>query len=137
MKTKHAHIIEAMRLPSVPVFFPKSATEAKPVITVTNGYIGENMTMAKFCICCHLPITGSAAHFCNRKTCVDIRAAAARQRETEQHGKFILQYETFDAQTEIKRFDDEGERNYHASLMFDQVVDIPGINPDGTTVNFN
>lgn len=48
MKTKHAHILEAMRLPSVPVYFPKS-TEAKPVITVTNGYIGENMTMAKFC----------------------------------------------------------------------------------------
>jgi len=136
MKTKHAHIIEAMRLPSAPVFFPKPATEAKPVITVTNGYIVENMTMAKFCICCHLPITGSAVHFCNRKTCVDIRAAAARQRETEQHGKFILQYETFDAQTETKRFDDEGERNYHASLMLDQVVDIFGINPDGTTVSF-
>lgn len=93
--------------------------------------------MTKFCICCHLPITGNGDYFCNRKTCVDIRAAAARQRETEQHGKFILQYETFDAQSEIKRFDDEGERNYHASLMLDQVVDIFGINPDGTTVSFH
>ncbi len=137
MKTKHAHIIEAMRLPSVPVVFPKLATDASIMTVATNGHIMEKTNMARFCICCHLPITGSAAHFCNRKTCVDIRAAAERQRETEQRGKFILQYETFDAKSEIKRFDDEGERNYHASLMLDQVVDMFGINPDGTTVNFH
>lgn len=137
MKTKHSHIIEAMRLPSVPVVFAKRVTEGNSMITTTNGRIGENMTLNRYCACCHLLIIGNSDDYCHRQFCVDIRAAATRQRETEQHGKFILQYETFDAQSEIKRFDDEGERNYHASLMLDQVVDIFGINPDGTTVNFN
>lgn len=95
------------------------------------------LLMTKYCICCHQAIIGNGDYFCHRQTCVDIRAAAARQQQIEQHGKFILQYETFDAQCETKRFDDEGERNYHASLMVGQVVEIFGINPDGSTVNFN
>ncbi|MGL4757083.1 MAG: hypothetical protein ACRCXB_32430 [Aeromonadaceae bacterium] len=136
MKTKHAHIIEAMRLPAVPVYFPKSATEEKSMITVTSGYLGGNMTMAKSCICCHLPIIGNGDHFCHRKTCVDIRAAAERQRQINEHGKFILQYETFDATTEVMRFDDEGECHYHADLIREQVADLFIINPDGSTVNF-
>lgn len=108
MKTKHAHIIEAMRLPSVPVVFPKRITEDSSMITTTNGRIGENMTMNRYCACCHLIIIGNGDQYCSRQVCVDIRAAAARQHQIEQHGKFILQYETFDAQCETKRFDDEG-----------------------------
>ncbi|QWZ64745.1 hypothetical protein [Aeromonas sp. FDAARGOS 1417] len=90
----------------------------------------------KYCICCHLPIIGNGDYFCNRKSCVDIRAAAERQRHIDEHGKFILQYETYDATTEVLRFEYAGERDYHADLIREQVVELFGINPDGSTVEY-
>lgn len=134
MKTKHAHIIEAMRLPSVPVVFPKRATEDSPMIITTNGRIGENMTMNRYCACCHQIIIGNSDQYCSRQSCVDIRAAAEHQKYINEHGKFILQYETFDAKSEVLRFDDEGECYYHASLIRAQVVDLFVIHPDGSSV---
>lgn len=130
MKTKHAHIIEAMRLPSVPFVFSE---RAKPV---SQSDVIQAASPSRICICCHLPIIGNGDHFCQRKSCVDIRAAAERQRQINEHGKFILQYETFDAKSEIMRFDDEGECHYHADLIREQVADLFIINPDGSTVNF-
>lgn len=134
MKTKHAHIIEAMRLPSVPVVFPKRVIEGSSMITTTNGRIGENMTINRYCPCCHLLILRNSDEYCHRQTCVDIRAAAERQKHINEHGKYILQYETFDATTEVMRFDDEGECYYHADLIREQVADLFVINPDGSTV---
>lgn len=90
--------------------------------------------MNKYCKCCHLLIIGNSNEYCHRQSCVDIRAAAEHQRHIEQHGKYILQWETFDAQTEIRRFDDEGECHYHAELMREQVADMFVINPDGSSV---
>jgi len=135
MKTKHAHIIEAMRLPSVPVVFPKRVIEGSSMITTTNGRFGENMTINKYCACCHLLIIGNSDQYCHRQSCLDLRAASERQRHIDEHGKYILQWKTFDAQTEIRRFDDEGECHYHAELIREQVADLSVINPDGSTVS--
>lgn len=134
MKTKHAHIIEAMRLPSVPVVFAKRVTEGNSMITTTNGRIGENMTLNRYCACCHQIIIGNGDQYCSRQICVDLRAAAERQKYINEHGKYILQYETFDATTEVMRFDDEGECYYHADLIREQVADLFVIYPDGTSV---
>lgn len=134
MITKHAHIIEAMRLPSIPVVFSKRETEAPSVITTINVRIGENMTMNRYCPCCHLLIIGNTDQYCHRQSCSDIRAAAERQRHIDEHGKYILQWETFDAETEIRRFDDEGECYYHAELIRGQVADLFVIHPDGSSV---
>lgn len=134
MKTKHAHIIEAMRLPSVPVVFAKRVTEDNSMITTTNGFIGENMTLNRYCACCHQIIIGNGDQYCSRQICVDLRAAAEHQKYIDDHGKYILQWQTFDAQTEIRRFDDEGECLYHAELMRGHVADLFVINPDGSSV---
>lgn len=134
MKTKHAHIIEAMRLPSIPVVFSKREFEAQPMITITSGLIGQNMTINKYCPCCGLLIIRNGDQYCHRQSCSDIRAAAERQRQIDEHGKYILQWETFDAQTEIRRFDDEGECYYHAELIREQVSDLFVIHPDGSSV---
>lgn len=92
--------------------------------------------MNKYCACCHLIIIGNGDKYCSRQMCVDIRAAAEHQKYINEHGKFILQYETFDAQSEVLRFDDEGECYYHASLLREQVADLFVIHPDGQTVEF-
>lgn len=134
MKTKHAHIIEAMRLPSVPVVFPKRATEDSSIIIATNGRIGENITMNRYCPCCHLLILRNSDEYCHRQFCSDLRAAAEHQKYIDEHGKYILQYETFDAITEVLRFDDKGECYNHADLIRDQVTNLFVINPDGSTV---
>ncbi|WP_324042580.1 hypothetical protein [Aeromonas caviae] len=134
MKTKHAHIIEAMRLPSVPVVFAKRVTEDNSMNTTTNGFIGENMTLNRYCACCHQIIIGNGDQYCTRQICVDLRAAAEHQKYIDDHGKYILQWVTFDAQTEILRFDDEGECYYHASLIRGQVADLFVIHPDGSSV---
>lgn len=106
------------------------------MIITTNGRIGENMTMNRYCACCHLIIIGNGDQYCHRQSCVDIRTAAERQKYINEHGKFILQYETFDAKSEVLRFDDEGECYYHASLLREQVADLFVIHPDGQTVEF-
>lgn len=103
------------------------------MITSINGYHGEGMTM-KYCKCCHLLIIGNSDEYCFRQNCVDIRAAAEMQKHIDEHGKYILQWETFDAKSEIRRFDDEGECYYHASLIRAQVADLFVIHPDGSTV---
>ncbi|XAG67419.1 hypothetical protein MRM75_12150 [bacterium 19CA06SA08-2] len=90
--------------------------------------------MNKYCKCCHLLIIGNIDEYCLRQSCVDIRAAAERQRYINEHGKYILQYETFDAKSEALRFDDEGECYYHASLIREQVADLFVIHPDGSSV---
>lgn len=105
------------------------------MITTHSGYLREAMTMNRYCPCCHLLILRNSDEYCHRQTCVDIRAAAERQRHINQHGKFILQYEIFDATTEVMRFDDEGECYYHADLIREQVADLFVINPDGSTVS--
>ena len=93
--------------------------------------------MTKYCKCCHLGIVyGDSDNYCHRQTCVDIRAAAEHQKYIDEHGKFILQWETFDAKTETLRFDDEGECYYHASLIREQVADLFVIHPDGSSVEF-
>ncbi len=98
------------------------------------GFLGEAMTM-KYCKCCHLLIIGNGDdYYCHRQSCSDLRAAAERQRQIDEHGKYILQWETFDAQTEIRRFDDEGECYYHAELIREQVADLFVIHPDGSSV---
>lgn len=90
--------------------------------------------MNKHCKCCHLLIIGNSDDYCHRQSCVDIRAAAEHYKYINEHGKYILQWKTFDAQTEILRFDDEGECYYHASLIREQVVDLFVIHPDGSSV---
>lgn len=92
--------------------------------------------MNKYCACCHLIIIGNGDQYCSRQVCVDIRAAAEHQKYINEHGKFILQFETFDAKSEVLRFDDEGECYYHASLIREQVADLFVIHPDGQTVEF-
>jgi len=91
--------------------------------------------MNKYCPCCHLLIFRNSDQYCHRQSCSDLRAAAERQRQIDEHGKYILQWETFDAQTEIRRFDDKGECYYHAELIREQVADLFVINPDGSTVS--
>lgn len=90
--------------------------------------------MNKYCKCCHLIIIGNSDEYCFRQNCVDIRAAAEHQRYINEHGKYILQYETFDAKSYVLRFDDEGECYCHASLIRAQVADLFVIHPDGSTV---
>ncbi|QEE13601.1 hypothetical protein C1A23_25485 [Aeromonas hydrophila subsp. hydrophila] len=92
--------------------------------------------MNKYCACCHLIIIGNGDQYCSRQVCVDIRAAAEHQKYINEHGKFILQFETFDSKSEVLRFDDEGECYYHASLIREQVADLFVIHPDGQTVEF-
>lgn len=104
------------------------------MITTINGLIGGNMTINRYCPCCHLLIIRNGDEYCHRQSCVDIRAAAERQKYINEHGKYILQYETFDATTEVMRFDDEGECYYHADLIREQVADLFVINPDGSSV---
>jgi len=104
------------------------------MITSHSGYLREAMTMNRYCPCCHLLIIRNGDEYCHRQSCVDIRSAAECQRYINEHGKYILQYETFDATTEVMRFDDEGECYYHADLIREQVADLFVINPDGSTV---
>ncbi|MGY4025874.1 hypothetical protein ACW5WQ_07955 [Aeromonas rivuli] len=90
--------------------------------------------MNRYCKCCHLIIIGNGDDYCSRQTCADVRAAAEHQKHIDEHGKYILQWETYDARTEMLRFNDEGECYYHASLIREQVADLFVINPDGSSV---
>lgn len=90
--------------------------------------------MTKYCKCCHLIIIGNSDDYCARQSCVDVRVAAEHQKYIDEHGKYILQWETFDAKSEVLRFDDEGECYYHASLIREQVADLFVIHPDGSSV---
>lgn len=104
------------------------------VIAALIAALSWSLMMNRYCACCHLIIIGNGDQYCSRQVCVDIRAAAERQRQIDEHGKYILQWETFDAQTEIRRFDDEGECYYHAELIREQVADLFVIHPDGSSV---
>jgi hypothetical protein len=102
--TKHAHIIQAMRLPAARFCGP-----SRPSIRVLPGKLRDAMTIQTICPCCYLPITGNSDGYCNRRTCLDVRMAAERQKLIAEHGKYLVQWETMDAEIKHQRFDDKGK----------------------------
>ncbi len=100
--TKHAHIIQAMRLPAVRFCGPSRSS-----IRVSPGKLGEAMTVQSICPCCYLPINGNSDGYCNRQTCIDVRMAEERQKLIDESGDFLVQWETMDADIKYQRFDDE------------------------------
>lgn len=100
--TKHAHIIQAMRLPAVRFCGPSRSS-----IRVSPSKLGEAMTVQSICPCCYLPINGNSDGYCNRQTCIDVRMAEDRQKLIDESGDFLVQWETMDAEIKNQRFDDE------------------------------
>ncbi|ASI23388.1 TPA: hypothetical protein P2K97_004153 [Aeromonas salmonicida] len=99
--TKHAHIIQAMRLPAVRFCGPSRSS-----IRVSSSKRGEAMTIQSICPCCYLPINGNSDGYCDRQTCIDVRMAAERQKLINESGQYLVQWETFDAEIKHQRFDD-------------------------------
>lgn len=65
--------------------------------------------MNKYCLCCHLLIIGNSDGYCNRRVCLDIRMAAEQQKIISESGKYLVQWETMDAEIKNQRFDDKGK----------------------------
>lgn len=65
--------------------------------------------MAKYCPCCHLLIIGNSDGYCNRRSCLDMRMAVEQQKLIDEQGKYLVQWETLDAEIKTKRFDDKAK----------------------------
>lgn len=100
--TKHAHILQAMRLPAIRFCGP-----SRPSIRISSGKLGEAMTIKATCLCCHLPINGNSDGYCSRQVCLDVRMAAERNKLIAEHGQYLVQWETMDAQIKHQRFADK------------------------------
>lgn len=100
--TKHAHILQAMRLPAVRFCGP-----SRPSIRVSPGKLGEAMAVQSICPCCYLPINGNSDGYCNRQMCLDVRMAAERNKLIAEHGPYLVQWETMDAEIKHQRFADK------------------------------
>lgn len=105
------------------------------MITVVNGYNGQAMTTAHgflkdYCEHCHLRIyvcDGPFYNYCARKSCVD-------SRKTIEQMKYIVQWETFAAETKTRRFHDAWSCYSFVKSIRGQVTDLFVIHPDGSSV---
>ncbi|MEP8109350.1 hypothetical protein ABKS10_14505 [Aeromonas caviae] len=122
--SKHQHILQAMRQSIIDKGFSVSrfCGPSRPSTRVSPGKLGEAMTLQSICPCCYLPINGNSDGYCNRQMCIDVRMAAERNKLIAEHGQYLVQWETLDAQIKHQRFADKDKAEaFYVGIYADSV----------------